>query len=164
MQIRVRTAPHQLLTSKVDVTLWWGGGAWGGAAHVDDSSGVELLVGSMQGAHTPMYTMLTYRSGRLVVEKSPSTLSTLWQVDAADGDYMGWWRHTSPSGHVTMTQKIAVRIGDGSRFRGHDVTYTWASGAWSRTTSSSQTYASGKQAAVIAGFHVSGLAEFPGLK
>jgi hypothetical protein len=164
VQIRVRVAPHRVLTSKVDVTLWWRGGAWGGAARIDGVAGVELLVGSMQGAHTPMYTMLTYRSGRLVVEKSPSPLSPLWQIDAADGDYMGWWRHISASGTVTMTQKVAVRIGDGDRFRGHNVSYSWSDGAWGRTASSTRTYATGTQASVIAGFHVPGLKRFPGIK
>jgi hypothetical protein len=165
VQIRVRTAPHHVVTSKkIDVTLWWGGGAWGGATRIDGAAGAEILVGSMQGAHTPMYTMLTFRNGHLVVEKSPSPLSPLWQVDAADGDYMGWWRHVSPSGTVTMTQKIASRIGSGSRFSGHDVTYTWTKGAWKRTSSIARDYPTGKAASVIAGFHVAGLGAFPGIK
>jgi hypothetical protein len=125
--------------------------------------GVELLVGSMQGAHTPMYTMLTVRSGRLVVEKSPSPLSPLWQVDAASGDYMGWWRRVLPDGSVTMTQKIAVRIGTGNRFHGTNVTYTWSDGAWSRTANSRHFYATGKQASAISGFHVGSLDRFPGI-
>lgn len=89
VQIRVHTAAGSTLTATVGVRLWWGGGAWGGATRVDGIPGAELLIGSQQGAHTPMYTMLTYRGGHLAVEKSPSALSALWQVDAAYGDYMG---------------------------------------------------------------------------
>ena len=163
VQIRVHTSSGKLLTARVGVRLWWGGGAWAGAAHIDNRAGVELLVGSMQGAHTPMYTMLTFRNGRLAVERSPSRLSPLWQVDAADGDYMGWWRHALPDRHIAMTQKIAVRTGRGSRFRGHSVTYTWSGGSWHRWTAHTVTYASGRAASVIAGFHVAGLKSFPGL-
>jgi hypothetical protein len=164
VQIRVHTATGKLLVARVDVRLWFGGGAWAGAARVDDHAGAELLVGSMQGAHTPMYTMLTYRGGRLVDEESPSPLSPLWQIDSADGDYMGWWRHTTAGGAIAMTQKIAVRIGTGDRFRGHDVTYVWSKDAWVRTSSSRTTYATGEQASVIAGFHVPGLKAFPGIR
>jgi hypothetical protein len=164
VQIRVYTATGRLMCKTVDVRFWWGGGAWAGAARVDGVVGSELLVGSMQGAHTPMYTMLTYRDGALAVEKSPSPLSPLWQVDAADGDYMGWWRHTLANGHVAMTQKIASRVGSGPRFRGHNVTYAWTKGSWVRTTSSAHSYATGRAASVIAGFHVTGLKAFPGVK
>ncbi len=163
IQLRVETATGKLLSSTVNVRLWWGGGAWGGAAHIDGVPGRELLVGSMQGAHTPMYTMLTYRSGKLVVENSPYPGSRLWLVDAADGDYMGWWRSTSPTGQFEMTQKVAVRDNDGSRFSGHDVTYTWSSHGWVRTSSTATTYASGKRASVIAGWHVPNLKAFPGV-
>lgn len=163
VQIRVSTAAGKLLTSTVDVKLWWGGGAWAGAAHVDGTPGTELLVGSMQGAHTPMYTMLTYRAGRLAVEKSPSPLSARWQVDAAYGDYMGWWRHTLADGQIAMTQKIAFRTAQGEQFRGHNVTYVSSGTTWVRTTSVATFYPTEKAASAIGGFHVSGLNAFPGL-
>jgi hypothetical protein len=163
VQIRVHTSTGKLLTARVDVRLWWGGGAWAGATRIDNRPGVELLIGSRQGAHTPMYTMLTFRNGGLAVERSPSALSALWQVDAADGDYMGWWRHALPDGQIAMTQKIAVRSGRGSQFRGHNVTYKWSGGRWHRSAADTVTYASGRAASVIAGFHVRGLKSFPGL-
>lgn len=162
-QIRVSTVAGTLMTANVDVSLWFGGGAFGGAARVDDHAGAEILVGSNQGAHTPMYTMLTVRAGRLVVEKSPSPLDSLWQVDAAYGDYMGWWRHVTAGGRVTMTQKIAFRTGNTTHFTGSDVTYAWSGGHWTRTTSSATTYPTQRLAAAIAGFHVAGLEAFPGI-
>lgn len=163
VQIRVARAAGTMLTRTVDVSMWWGGGAWGGAARVDHRAGAELLVGSMQGAHTPMYTMLTYRPGGLVVERSPSPLSHRWQVDAAFGDYMGWWRHTGIAGRTTVTQKIAVRSGSGSSFSGRNVTYVWSTNRWERTATRATTYPTAKAASVIAGFHVPGLGRFPGV-
>lgn len=163
VQIRVARATGPVLTRALDVRLWWGGGAWGGAARVDNRAGVELLVGSMQGAHTPMYTMLTYRPGGLVVEHSPSPLSRRWQVDAAYGDYLGWWRHTGTDGRTLMTQKIAVRTGVGDSFSGHNVTYVWSANRWVRASTRATTYPTAKAASVIAGFHVPGLKRFPGI-
>ena len=148
---------------RVDVHLWWGGGAWGGAARVDGPAGAELLVGSMQGAHTPMYTMLTYRDGALVVEASPSPLSQRWQVDAAYGDYMGWSRHIV-DGHATMTQSIVYRADDGESFAGQqrDVRLErrpLAAYDASRRSPSPRR----RRASAMAGFHVKGLDAFPGL-
>lgn len=163
VQIRVRTADGRLVSTRVDVRLWWGGGAWGGATRVDHRAGSELLVGSTQGAHTPMYTMLTYRAGRLAVEKSPSPLSPLWQVDAAYGDYLGWWRHILPDGRVGVTQRIAVRRGDTARFLGRDVTYAWSANRWVRTSVTPTAYPAVRLASEIGGFQVAGLAAFPGL-
>lgn len=162
VQVRVRTADGSLLAHRVGVHFWWGGGAWGGAARVDDRAGVELLVGSMQGAHTPMYTMLTYRAGALVVERSPSPLSSRWQVDAAYGDYLGWWRHRV-GGEVAMTQQIAYRDADGTGFSGRDVTYVRSATGWTRAWTTRTTYPTEQEAAAIGGFHVTGLVPFPGL-
>ena len=161
-QIRVRTADGALLTHRVDVRLWFGGGAWGGATRIDGEAGAELLVGSNQGAHTPMYTMLTYRSGRLVTERSPAPYGALWQVDAAYGDYMGWQRQLRP-GQVAMTQRVAVRVDGTDRFTGDDVTYVWSANRWVRSTQAPTTYASERLAARVGGFHVAGLTAFPGL-
>jgi len=162
VQIRVQTASGVLVGRRVDVHLWWGGGAWGGAAPVDGKRGAELLVGSEQGAHTPMYSMLTYRDGRLVVEASPSPLSRLWQVDAAYGDYMGWHRHFV-DGRAVMTQSIVYRKVDGRSFAGTRVTYRWNADHWVRSGRSAISFPSEKAASSIGGFHVKGLGAFPGL-
>ena len=163
VQIRVRTAGGALLLHRVDVQLWFGGGAWGGAARVDGMPGAELLVGSEQGAHTPMYTMLTYRDEALVIESSPSPLSRRWQVDAAYGDYMGWSR-TLVDGHAAMTQTIVYRNDDGKSFTGDSVRYVWKVDRWHRTTRASVSFPTEKGAAAMAGFHVKGLDTFPGLR
>jgi len=164
VQIRLSTAAGKMVTATVDVRLWWRGGAWGGASRVDGRDGAELLVGSAQGAHTPMYTMLTYRADGLAVEKSPSSLSTLWQVDAAYGDYIGWWRHTLADGALAMTQKIAVRTGETARFTGHNVTYVWSANNWTQRATTPTAYSTVHAASAIGGFHVAGLKAFPGLR
>jgi hypothetical protein len=164
VQVRVRTAAGQLLVHRVDVKFWWGGGAWGGAAYVDGRAGRELLVGSMQGAHTPMYTMLTYRSGRLVKEVSPSSLSPLWQIDAAYGDDIGWWRHVTPGHQIRLTQRIAVRDLGRQTFGGHDTSWAWTKHGWDQLSRKPTTYGSPRAASAIGGFHVAGLAAFPGLR
>lgn len=163
VQIRVRVAPGKIVTAAVDVRLWWGGGAWGGASRVDGRAGAELLVGSAQGAHTPMYTMLTYRADKLVVEKSPSTLSTLWLVDAAYGDYIGWRRHTLAYGALAMTEKIAVRTDGTTRFTGHNETYAWTVNHWAHRATTPTAYPTISSASAIGGFQVAGLKAFPGL-
>ncbi len=162
IQIRVHTARAAIVTATVDVQLWWGGGAWGGASSVDGIPGAELLVGSAQGAHTPMYTMLTYRPDGLRVERSPSPLSPLWLVDAAYGDYIGWRRHHLPDGHVAMTQRIAFRTEGTNRFKGRDVTYVWSVDHWVRTTTAPTSYSTVRSASGVGGFHVAGLEAFPG--
>lgn len=162
-QVRVLSPSGQMLTRNVDVHFWPGGGAWGGVARVDQVAGVELLIGSEQGAHTPMYTMLTARDGALVVEHSPSPLSWRWQVDAAYGDIMGWARHTLSDGRIAMTQRIAFRSANGVTFSGHSVTYAWGSGRWSRVSRATTHYSNEGAANAAAGFHVPGLARFPGL-
>jgi hypothetical protein len=163
VQIRVRTATGKLLVHRVDVHLWWGGGAWGGAARVDGPAGAELFIGSIQGAHTPMYTMLTYRAGALVVEASPGPLSQHWQIDAAWADYMGWWRHVV-NGHAAMTQRIVLRVDGGHSFAGHSVTYVWNVDHWVRTTRAPIHFPTAKAASAIGGFQVKGLDAFPGLR
>lgn len=163
VQIRVRPAGGRLVTATVDVRLWWGGGAWGGAAHVDGKPGVELLVGSEQGAHTPMYTMLTYRSGGLRVEACPSPLSRLWLVDAAYGDYVGWQRHRMSDGRVAITQRVAYRTEGTDRFTGRDITYVWTADHWVQTTTTPTSFSTVRSASGVGGFHVAGLEAFPGL-
>ncbi|MGH3359131.1 MAG: hypothetical protein ACRDO7_10035, partial [Nocardioidaceae bacterium] len=84
-QVRVRTADGESLVRKVDVRFWPGGGTWGDAAWIDGRRGAELLAGSVMGAHTPQYTMLTYRKSGLVVERSPGgrIVDGRWTIDSA---------------------------------------------------------------------------------
>ena len=166
VRIRVRITGGPVVTRKVNVRLWWPGGQWGDAAWIDGRRGAELLVGSTKGAHTPYYTVLTYRSGRLVVERSPATGAyggPQWAIDSSLGGYVGWNRHVSKRGRVTITQRIAFPNRKGERYSGDDVRYVWRGGGWKQTKRTHRTYKNAKRASRIAGWHVGHLQRFPGL-
>ena len=158
--VRVLTASGDRLARRVDVREWFGGGRWGGAAHIDGQPGVELLVGSALGAHTPFYTMLTYRDGRLVVERSPRGDRT-WFVDAAATVYFGWWRQAS-GGEVTITSRSALRHVHGS-WSGSDIRYRWNGDDWQKVSRDKVHYAGPRAASKIWGWHADGLDREPGL-
>jgi hypothetical protein len=158
--VRVLTASGDRLARRVDVRGWFGGGRWGGAAHVDGEGGAEILVGSTLGAHTPFYTMLTYRGGRLVVERSPRGDAT-WFVDAAASVYFGWWRDAR-DGRVTVTSRSAVRHVHGA-WSGSDIRYRWRADQWQRASRTKHVYAGPRAASKIFGWHIDMLDREPGL-
>lgn len=166
VQIRVRMATGKLLERKVSVRHWPGKGAWGGAARVDGRRGAELLIGSAMGAHTPQYTMLTYRKGRLTVEKSPRRSDGAggrWAVDSALMVNLGWHRHVGRSGRIAMTYKEAWRNGKSNSFKGRNIQYTWTNGHWKRTNTFRRWYKTERAARKIGGWHVGRLKRFPGI-
>jgi hypothetical protein len=157
--IRVATADGERLRKRLDVSLWFGTGAWGGATHIDGRRGVELLIGTLFGAHTPSYTMLTYRHGDLVVERSPA-YGSRWFVDAAYSVYAGWDRDRVED-RVLMRFTVAMRSADDS-FDGSTTTYRWRHGSWKQVRERDRHWASARRAAPVAGWHVHGLERFPG--
>ncbi|MDN5851701.1 MAG: hypothetical protein L0K86_02430 [Actinomycetia bacterium] len=166
VRIRVRIAGGPLVSRKVNVRLWWPGGEWGDAAWIDGRRGAELLIGSTMGAHTPYYTMLTYRRGRLVVEKGPASGAyggRTWAIDSSLSGYAGWNRHVNKRGRVSITQRVAFPNRKGKRYSGHNVRFVWRNGDWKRTKRTHRTYKNAKRAAKIAGWHVGHLQRFPGL-
>ena len=166
VRIRVRVTAGPLVTRKVNVRQWWRGGEWGGAAWIDGRRGAEMLVGSTMGAHTPFYTMLTYRNRRLVVEKSPAVGaygSNRWAIDASLMAYAGWDRNVGRNGRLTMTQRVARRNDKSNGFSGHNVRYVWRNGDWRRVKRTERTYKNERQARKIAGWHVGHLQRFPGI-
>jgi hypothetical protein len=158
--VRVLTASGDRLSRRVDVRGWFGGGRWGGATHIDGVHGVEILVGSTLGAHTPFYTMLTYRDGRLLVEQSPRGERT-WFVDAAASVYFGWWRKVS-DGRVTITSRSALLHAHGA-WSGSDIRYRWQADHWQKVSRTKHLYAGPRAASKIYGWHVNGLDREPGL-
>lgn len=159
VQIRVRTAERRLLrrsvTARRPAPL-----AWTGATAVDGRPGAELVVDSRTGSRTTYYTMLTYRAGRIVVERAPVRRPhRRWGVAPGVTRYAGWHRHVWPSGRVTMTLKVARRDGDSVRLRGYDERYEWADGGW-RYVRRDRTHLSVREAERIAGWHLDGLDRF----
>lgn len=166
VEIRVRTVKGRTLRHTVNVRYWWKGGEWGGAAWIDGRPGAELLVGSLMGAHTPFYTMLTFRKGHLAVEKSPAVGAygtDRWAIDSSLMAYAGWDRNVGPKGRITMTQRVASRNGDGVEFKGHDVRYAWTKGHWKQVNRKQHWYKNARKASKIGGWHVWHLERFPGL-
>lgn len=166
VQIRVATADGELRTRRVGVRYWYGGGAWGDAAWIDGRAGAELLIGSEMGAHTPQYTMLTYRNHRLVVERSPRGryVEGRWVVDSALNAYVGWHRNVGKGGRITLTYRYAWRDASGKGFHGHNVRFAWKRGDWRRVNRAARSYRNARQAAKIAGWHVGHLQRWPGLR
>ena len=158
--IRVRTDDGMLLRKRLDVSLWFDTGVWGGAAAIDGRRGVEMLVGTQMGAHTPVYTMLTYRGGALVVEESPAQ-GERWFVDGAWSAAVGWNRDVV-DGRVLMRYTFVTRSPDGS-FDGTVTTYRWKDGRWVLIRERDRHYKNARTAVPAAGWHVRGLERFPGL-
>jgi hypothetical protein len=158
--VRVLTAPGERLARRVDVSEWFGGGRWGGAPHLDGVPGVELVIGSALGAHTPFYTVLTYRDGGLAVERSPRGDRT-WYVDAAASVYVGWWRKVS-DGRVSMTFRAATRHVHGA-WSGSDIRYRWHGDGWQKVHRATVHYSGPRAASKIWGWHVNGLEREAGL-
>jgi hypothetical protein len=158
--IRVLTADGERLRKRLDVSLWFDTGAWGGATPIDGRGGVEMLVGTQMGAHTPVYAMLTYRRGDLVIEKSPAQ-GDRWFVDSAWSVAVGWDRDRV-DGRILMRYTYLTRSADDT-FDGSTTTYRWRKGCWVRVAKRGKHVPSARAAEPYAGWHVRNLERFPGV-
>ncbi len=78
--LRVDRARGRTLHRSLNTELWYGK-AWHGAANIDGRDGFELVTGDAMGAHTLFFDAWTYRAGRLVRLRAPS--SNTWVVDGS---------------------------------------------------------------------------------
>jgi hypothetical protein len=107
---------------------------WYGAAQLDHRSGRELLLGSTTGAHTQVFTVLTYRDGALRNLPAPAGLPhapvAQWSVNSSAGTGSEGWRCTN-----TGVESRAVYPGSVHRHRFHIVRnkYVFGSAGWTRT-------------------------------
>jgi len=156
VRISVRTGDGSPASRVLDTSMWPGrGGAWLGAAPIDGEAGVELVVGTAQGAHTPLSTVLTMRAGRLRVLPNPAAQTAQWWTDAFAGGFAGWTRRTRGD-EVRMSFTVVLRVGDTHRWTGTRDTYVWDDG-W-RSAGSRQVVVRGDQAASeVSGWRVRGL-------
>lgn len=159
VRVSVRLSRNRVVHKRLR-TRSWPRGDFYGATRIDGRRGVELVIGTTWGAHTPWFTILTYRGGRLVVEKSPYYNTREWAVDAYANGYAGWYRRVQ-DGRVHMRIKYASRVGSGSRFAGRTIRYTWHHGAWDRSGTRRISYPNAHRASRIKGWHVKGLARWP---
>lgn len=155
--VRVRTAKGRLMSSQVAVQPW--AKSWHGAARIDGRAGYELVIPTTGQSEYLTYRVLTYREGRLVTLKTPQNRWS-WDVVAEYAGVTGWARSTR-DGKVFVTRKIALRVGETSRFDLRATTYQWKNGAWSRPVSSTRnTRASQKAADSAFGWNISYLKRF----
>lgn len=147
----------------LDTELWPGrGGYWHGAAPLDGEPGAELFVGTAMGAHTPLFTVLTMRSGRLTVQPNPQSGQSEWWVDAFTNGYTGWTRSTA-GGEVQVAVRTIFRRGTGQVWTGAEQSFRWSDGGWARDRGSDVRIRGDRAAARIGGWHVQGLPRWPNL-
>ncbi len=157
VRVRVKTAPHRIVTVRRDLPYWYGS-AWQGAALLDGRKGRDLVIGHTAGAHTQFFRALTWRSGTLVDLGAPGG-GRDWVVDGAYRISLGFLRRAGkPAG--TLTTLNAERNGETRTFTGTATDYRWSGGAWKRVRRSTDKDLPEKTAARWGGFRVPGLARF----
>lgn len=132
---------------------------WGGAADLDGAFGSELVLLTELGAHNPGYTVVTFVSGQLAIERSPYG-PLRWFAGASAAVRLGWHRFETDIGRTRMTGTEATRDQHGV-YSGPRRVYVWRQGAWVLHSTTTVRYANPAAAARMAGFHVPGLARFP---
>lgn len=159
--LRVATATGALLRKAVDTRFWApdGRGEWLGAARIDGRHGVELVVGTSRGAHAMLFTVVTYRDGRLVRESVPGP-GDEWLVDASIASFAGVWRRLVDD-RAVVNLKSAERVDATRQYRGLNRRFVWRHGAWQPAGTVHTTYPGPRRAGEIAGWHVRGLPTFP---
>jgi hypothetical protein len=159
VRVSARISSRKVVRKRLRTTSWPRGDFYG-ATRFDGRRGVELVVGTTYGAHTPWFTVLTYRRGRLVVQKCPFYRTREWAVDAYANGYLGWYRRTH-HGRVHMRLKYVSRVGSSARFTGRTIRYTWRHGGWHKHGTRKISYPNAAQASRIGGWHVNGLPRWP---
>lgn len=159
-KVIVRTSTSERLVKPLSTTFW-PRGQWHGATRLDGRAGAELVIGTWQGAHTPMFTVLTYRFGDLEVMDNPAGIyGRLWPIDAFYNGYLGWTR-TVEDGEVRLTLRSVLRTGQTKEFTGEAEHFRWAGNGWVRAGVEPISVRGDKRAAQIGGWHVKGLPSWP---
>jgi len=161
VRISVRTGSSGTDRRLLDTGLWPGrGGDWHGVAPLDGQPGAELVVGTTMGAHTPLFTVLTMRDGRLWVQPSPVSGAREWYVDAFAGGYAGWTR-TSTDNEVWAVSRTVFRAGSGRLWEGEQRRFRWGSDGWVGDGRRALRVRGQRAASRIGGWHVPGLPRWP---
>lgn len=161
VEVRVATHAGSLLTSRVAIGPGHVSEVWGGSAAVDGAPGDDLLLYTQPGSQTRGYTVLRYRHGLLHTEAAPGGVRR-WQVAGTGTPLLGWHQYFGDVGGVHMIRTSAARRPDGS-YLATKTTYGWRHGGWVRLHAGRTVhYPDRRSAARTAGFHITGLARFPG--
>lgn len=98
-RLRVELATGAVLTKRMRVDFYYGGAGqtwtpWLGKTQLDQVVGQELVLGRTSGAHTQVYAVVTYRSGRLHVLDSPDATAD-WVINSSYGTGSQGWKCTA---------------------------------------------------------------------
>lgn len=125
---------------------------YGGSALFDTRKGAEIKVMTAMGAHTPWDHVLTYRNGKLVVQRAPD--KTRWTIDATAMYSEGYKRIVNRDGQVRLVHDF-VNLKRKNVWKGTRTVLAFQGGKWVQTRKVRITRTN-KQAARLAGWHVSG--------
>jgi hypothetical protein len=137
-------------------TVGWPGGHFQGAVPLDGKPGAELVIGTILGAHTPWYTVLTFRGDRLAFEHNPAASYRQWVVDAYANGYVGWTRAVR-HGHAYVTLRAVFRTGTTHHWSGSARSFRWQGGQWVKAATHKIHITGDRRASHIGGWHVAGL-------
>jgi hypothetical protein len=133
--------------------------AWHGAAQVDSRPGAELSVVTLFGASSAWHSILTWRRGRLLVERIPEnpTYRGLWAVDAAALSSAGWKR-TVVHGEARMIQRAATADPQHPHHKWSGIrrVFAFRHGRWVKVSQHHERW-TGQEARAFGGWHVPGL-------
>jgi hypothetical protein len=134
----------------------WPGGQFLGAVPLDGRPGAELIVGTILGAHTPWYSVLTLRGDKLAFEHNPAASYREWVVDGYANGYVGWTR-TERHGQVHVVYRDVFRVGTSHRWRGTVRHFLWTSHGWAKAGTAKIHITGDRRASHVGGWHVAGL-------
>lgn len=167
--VRVRTASGRTMQTTGRHVRWFADDAFVAAAPLDGRAGAEIFVGHSMGAHYQQFRVVTYRAGRLVTLKAPPLLwsrdgmedaTSRWGVDGSYSFNVGVYRRVSSRGAVTLTMRSLARRDSGHGHSGHETTYRWYRGTWSKVSARRLSNLSDKAAYASGGWHVTGVPRF----
>ncbi|WP_067437267.1 hypothetical protein [Nocardioides jensenii] len=130
---------------------------WHGSAPLDPVSGAEISVVTGWGAHTAWHSVLTWRAGRIVLERAPSRAR--WTVDGTAMLSEGLRRTRNASGQIRLVHTAVFR-GNRGRWDGQAETYAYRSGTWV-VSARKHVRLTTTQAGRVWGWHVRGLPRWP---
>lgn len=132
---------------------------WHGATRIDGRRGAEIVVLTDAGAHSLFFTVLTWRGGKLAVERAPGHGDSTWYTDGAVWISAGYKRLVRHN-RVSIVSRLVTRSLPHGAWKGRAVTYRWQHGRWHRRNA--RTIRPGTRAAYeMGGWHVKGLPHWP---
>ncbi|WP_156409694.1 hypothetical protein [Nocardioides sp. Soil796] len=137
-------------------TSWGNPCVYHGDAPIDPVKGSEISILTGMGAHTAWHSIVTWRNGRLVLERSP--IRPQWTVDSTVMVQEGVRRTRNANGEIRLVHTGVTR-GNGNRWGGQAETYAYRNGKWV-ISARKQVVLSDAAASRVGGWHVRYLPRF----